>query len=220
MTYRRHSKIFISEVDDQFNPLGQERLLIENAQDGRLCALNGSLCCSYSSVSRDERFPNCRCHMHVCRLDDDLNVIFDKHFDPIKKELDKNWVFCSLDGEIFCIYDYQPELTVWRMDENFEVVDVISKKQASWAFGTIRGNTPPILINGNLVMIVHSIIGQRTYVNAVLRLTKGFDVISIQKLDVDDFRIVFPCGLAERHGRFFVSYGADDRCCKVRELVM
>jgi hypothetical protein len=215
MTYRRSTNLFIIELSNNFESIGKAMLLIKNAIDGRLCILNGNLYCSYSSLERDAR-----CHMHICKLDDNLNVTFDKHFNPIKAHWEKNWVFCSLDGEIFCIYDYQPALTVWRMNEDFEIANTITRDPISWEYGTIRGNTPPILINGDLVMIVHSKINRGLYVNAVLRMTKSFDLLSVQKIDIDDFGIVFPCGLAERHGGYFVSYGIDDRACRVREVLI
>jgi len=229
MTYRHqyghpnvlygYSNVIIAELDDKFKPVGKTKLLIENAQDGRLCILNGGLYCSYSSILGGER-----CHMHICKLDDNLNVTFDKHFNPIKnptKHLEKNWVFCSMDGEIFCVYDYQPQLTIWRMNEDFEITDTITKDPVVWEFGEVRGGTPPILIDGNFVSIVHSIY-RKKYVNAVLRMTKEFDFISLQRvdIDIDNFLIIFPCGLAELHGRYFVSYGVEDRSCRIRELLM
>jgi len=215
MTYRRSANLFIIELSNNFEYIDKARLLIKNAIDGRLCILNGSLYCSYSSLEQGTR-----CHMHICKLDDNLNMVFEKHFDPIKKHWEKNWMFCSIDEEIFCVYDYQPLLTVWHMNENFEVTNIIAKKTIGWEYGAIRGNTPPILIDGNLVMIVHSKINRGLYVNAVLRMTKSFDILSMQKIDIDNFGIVFPCGLVEYHGKYFVSYGIDDRACRVREVLL
>jgi predicted GH43/DUF377 family glycosyl hydrolase len=222
MTYRHafgdhgsaYSELYITELNSDFNVISKQ-LLLKYAEDGRLCVLNGDLHCVYSAS--DER----RIHIHIGHLNDKLEVDRDKHFNPIKR-LEKNWQFFSLNGNIFCVYDYEPFI-VYRMDNDFKIIETIERPPVKWPFGRIRGSTPPIMVKDKWLMLVHSHDSNAPgspYVNGVLTFNQTFNVLSLTRLDIDNFNIVFPCGLTFQDNRGFVSYGVDDSYCKIRELAI
>jgi predicted GH43/DUF377 family glycosyl hydrolase len=69
---------------------------------------------------------------------------------------EKNWIFFEHDGQLWCIYQDHPTRKVIRL-EGAKVVEEHETSAPSWAWGEVRGGTPPLPYGENqMIAVFHS----------------------------------------------------------------
>lgn len=71
------------------------------------------------------------------------------------KSMQKNAVFFEREGYLYCIWHCSPVQQVFRL-EGDEVSQPLETEGPKWAYGQIKGGTPPIEYEGKLLRFFHS----------------------------------------------------------------
>lgn len=82
----------------------------------------------------------------------------DVHSLPGRNPIEKNWIFWEgPNNRLFCIYQCFPEHIVWELNEDGSSVEREHVSGGvSWNWGTAKGGTSPVLVNGRFVRLFHS----------------------------------------------------------------
>lgn len=139
----------------------------------------------------------------------------------------KNWVWWHRDGKLHLLYKSEPWTVATFGNHWVDSCTHYIGKSLTWPYGTIRGGTPPIEVNGKLITFFHSSLPwwarwRRYQVGALefeaeppfkpLRMTpepllKGSckDPWAVGKPPC-----VFPCGLVRRGNHLLMAMGIND----------
>lgn len=200
-------------------------------EDPRLFHWRGRPCISYC----------CQCRQHVIELDaETLEVLADRIAPaPFPTQPEKNWGFFEVDGELHCVYRWSP-LIIFRLDRaTLRPREIVADAAVlPWAWGEIRGGTPPVPHNGELWSFFHSSMVRRAdpfhgwarYFAgvAVMSARVPFRLLRVSAAPVlaaDDeptagegptrSAVVFPGGAIRRGDGWLVAAGWNDRECRL-----
>ena len=156
---------------------------------------------------------------------------------PEIRRTEKNWIPISEGEKLYSIYDIQTmrtfEMEGSEYKEAFQLIQGVG-----WEYGELRGGTPPIEYNDNLVMFFHSrtsvtvrgregyqyhmgaLVTEKEYPFKPLAITTR-PLISGEKVSdhiprlSNSIYVVFPCGVIKRKEGYAVSFGYNDYQCRV-----
>jgi hypothetical protein len=124
-------------------------------EDARLFEHNGKTHISFTlakTVSADgklSRLKDARCVVGYGELTRGVNQwqvkrpIFVQHGQNNWQGTEKNWVFWSQDGKLYCLYASAPEQVVLEV-KGSQVIAEHKSPAVTWAFGKMRGDTAPL----------------------------------------------------------------------------
>lgn len=140
---------------------------------------------------------------------------------------EKNFVFWSHEGKLYCIYQGSPDQIVLQIAGD-KVLNEFRTPAMPWAHGSIRGDTAPLAYNGQLLRFFHSLVrypsGQHRYhIGAVTMeaeppfrmtgITQG-PLFSGQKGQPQRFHhkdnVVFSSGAIPQDDGWIISMGVND----------
>jgi predicted GH43/DUF377 family glycosyl hydrolase len=149
---------------------------------------------------------------------------------------EKNWAPFEYNNQLAVIYSDSPRVIYFPYTGKI----VISGQDVEWEYGQIRGGTPAIEWNGQLVTFFHSALNDdkkswfegRTYFMGAYIFEKKppFKVTAITKIPLMKGEVlpsnpiayvvkaVFPAGVAKTHDSFYVSVGMNDSCTGVLRI--
>lgn len=243
MAYRmdwRSSRIAIAYLDESFVPVSNHPVDIDHPfctlgqEDPRLFVHNDKLMLSFSGL----REGGINSHVMLA----ELNPIF---FSPLKvwyahypsrTQTEKNWVFFSSDGELFCVYSTYPKHTILRVGE-VAIEAYSTPTKAMWQVGLVRGGASPVQKDGQWHHFFHgwrNLDGFYTYSLGVccFELAAPFRVtrMSIAPIATADQRcnpmdemtktaaVLFPSGASFENGIWRISCGHHDRWIEIMEF--
>lgn len=184
--------------------------------------------------------------MNVYQPDYGNNLNYATHNKP--KGSEKNWSPFMHDGKLHMVYMIDPlEILEYDPISGTTKEARCSRKPIPYEynFGKPFGGTPLIPYQGGYFGIFHSftvtdpsLANCRTYHVGAFTLKKGQDGFYIEKMSKTPFlsakeepekdlrnnragwrpNCVYPCGLIERNGRLYISYGWQDCRCNVLEI--
>ena len=150
---------------------------------------------------------------------------------------EKNWQFFQHDKALMFIYAANPHRVVAAdLIHGTCKQEYVSSVELPWAYGEIRGGTPPVDIGDRFLTFFHSSIQKSPNVKVyyagayTFEKTPPFNPIEISKKpllsgDEDDtYRglwnnvVVFPCGALKLDENWLVSYGHNDYCSKLLSI--
>lgn len=161
---------------------------------------------------------------------------YEAHFQPAyghnnngTQGTEKNWCLFGHNGHFHFIYSYQPHVVVEILEGN-HCMPHRSAPTVSWAYGQIRGGTPPVLVGDHYLTFFHSSLpwkgGRRRYYMGAYTFEAHtpFKVKSITKEPLlvgseNDTRIhggppvIFPCGALLENNEWAVTFGVNDEAC-------
>lgn len=258
--WERHSDIGIAlaELGDDLQPLelrggrldldGVGNLGAAKVEDPRLFEHAGEMFVSYTNS-----FPvQGRAAMGLMRIDGEWKSWFwpfgrnvckeNKPLragGPIPKGMEKNWAYFSHDGELFAVYD-TPRQVVLKLDLEANTVTRFagSDREMKWAYGEIRGGTPPVRVGEEYFAFFHSsffprstaVFNRSIYAMGMyaFKAKAPFEITRFtpEPLMVGSIHdpcpqrpaVVFPAGAVHEDGRWLVSYGHNDFKCKIAEF--
>ena len=145
----------------------------------------------------------------------------------------KNWVPFEKDGALLLAYSIHPhEILYANLNTGKCYPSYTTTPSLNWQFGTLRGSTPPLLIDGEYLAFFHS--GMYTaspsswglemwhyFMGAyTFSAEPPFQITKITPLPImsDDFytpsgyykRVIFPGGFVATDTKIYVAYGKDD----------
>ncbi len=155
--------------------------------------------------------------------------------EPIKpKVMEKNHVLFSIGSSLFCIYESEPEQLIYELKDG-KVVSEHRSPSPTWAYGPVRGGTPPIQYRGKLLRLFHSGVDnefqgwrRRYFMGALLMDPEPpFKVTAMSKKpllygsEISDLpvssrpphfkpRVVFPGGCVQHGNTLLVAAGVND----------
>jgi len=155
---------------------------------------------------------------------------------------EKNWVFFTHEGRLNCIYRCHPQQEIYWLD-GLEPVNTYTTAGPKWAYGPIKGGTPPVQYEGTLLRFFHSTLdnefgkyNRRYYVGAYTMAAKPpYQVFRVSKKpiiygsEVDDLKVkerpfhwkanvVFPAGVTIQPYGWCVSVGINDSACLLAKV--
>jgi len=157
--------------------------------------------------------------------------------------IQKNWVYFTHEERLFCIYQCHPVHSVYEIHEHANTL--YAAPAPKWAYGEVRGGTPPIPYEGKLLRFFHSRlmnelgnISHRYFVGAYLMNPEPpFAVVSVSKRPIaygsesDSLtkeqrkacyhrkpNCVLPFGAVEHGNEFLVSIGINDAQCAIAKV--
>ena len=157
---------------------------------------------------------------------------------------EKNWVFWSMEGELFCLYRCQQTQKIFQVEDG-KGVALNETPMPHWPYGEPRGGTPPVEYDGKLLRFFHTHLQNeitpphhRYYVGACLmEPTPPFAVTQISRKPViygsesDDLtpeqrkeckhwkpNVVFPGGCVVRDGYWLLALGENDSACRIVKI--
>lgn len=247
MTYRFHettlkTKLGIAELDEKFQIFYSETLNLDedetlSVEDARLFVWKGDLWMNYV-VSNWPNFPASQSKLVKLYKPDHWRFSDkEQYWLPDRQTMEKNHVPLVHD-EVFQIIYKQ---SLWQDNDPDDICQVVyspfEKREMKtpalrWAYGEVRGGTPPLPYGDKLISFFHSRLDnempparQRYYMGAILRNPgKPFDMLAISKKpilrgseiggDAGRFHfkanVVFPLGAVDHNGAWLVSVGQND----------
>jgi predicted GH43/DUF377 family glycosyl hydrolase len=160
---------------------------------------------------------------------------------------EKNWVPFLYQDNLLLAYSLAPHLILAPRLDGSQSCDTASLSffPHSWEYGTLRGGTPAIPLEGNNLAIFHSSIDIETIHSAGEKMAHyfmgaytfsrepPFAITAISKEPIvgknfyhgtvytpywKPIRCVFPCGLIANEDFIWVAYGRDDHECWIAKL--
>ncbi len=244
------SYIGIVMLDENFNPISTPQLLNtrdpgaltpSQAEDARIFELNNKIYVIYndnqdninpSSALRRDMFM-----AEVVRQNDQfvllkpLKIIHEKKYSKVNWQ--KNWVPFNFKGNLLMAYTLNShEILVPDSNTGLSKQMHRSAIKNRWSWGTLRGGTPALLVDGEYIGFFHSSkvasssASRNTpmhhyYMGAYTFSSKPpFNIKKISRSPIigDNFytqssydkRVIFPGGFALVDNYFYVAYGKDD----------
>lgn len=142
---------------------------------------------------------------------------------------EKNWMPFSHDGEIHFIYSVAPHVVLRASGKNAVEVARTSHDFA-WPKVTMRGGAGPVRMGGEYYAWFHSfqtdkrgcaVYGMGLYTFAAtppFQLVRKINRVLFrtdERIDGWNKLVVFPCGALLRDGKWIISYGHQDRECRI-----
>ena len=244
-TYRYHphgswkTQLALVEMDDNATairhlPLRMPAdLVASSVEDMRLWLRDGRLMGAFVVASAEARRIRCVMACGEVRLEDGVAELVDflrpEHGHNDGSALEKNWVFFEREGCTHFVYSCSPEHVVVRLD-GAKAAEEWRTPALNWAWGQIRGGTPPLPFRGKWLRFFHSQIpisaqprDCRYYVGAYLMNNEPpFEMLAISShpiLSGHEWRspsahwkanVVIPYGAVEQDNGWLVSVGLND----------
>jgi predicted GH43/DUF377 family glycosyl hydrolase len=231
---REDSEIWTCELDGRWRASGNRRLDLprdlynrRGCEDPRFFVHGGRLHLAYTGLQdAHDQVTN----VLYCRLGDDLGV--EEHFHPLydqRAPWEKNWQFFGADGELWAVYAIAPHV-VLKVRGHHTQVTYRHEWPVLWKGGVLRGGASPVRLEGQFYCFFHGVsheptgkvyaMGCYTFEAAPpfrpLRVTQQPLLPPVPRWESD--RCVFPCGAFLRDGRWFVTYGYQNREVRVAEF--
>lgn len=229
-------------LDAKFNPVGKPELLTFQdgvyMQDPRLVVIGQKLFMAYSDLKNQKR-KMCMAeilHDGVRFFAVDPDCYLDYDGDPENK-FEKNWVPFDYQGQMLLSYSLSPHKVFLPIHgENRCITLETNQDTNTWAWGTLRGGTPALLVDNHYLAFFHSSIPLATvqsdgksmfhyFMGAYIFEKKppfAIKKISPYPLIHKDFyngtayqtwkplRVIFPCGYIHNDKYIWISYGRQD----------
>jgi len=217
------------------------RYEMEHFEDPRAYVLGGQLfisCCNFQRNRKGTHFP----HQIIAEINRDWVSV--QRYDPVygnnghdtwsNTKHEKNWLWFEDAGQYrFLLYQSQP-LTIVPFHHDFKPVGpppfVDNWSPTLWAYGAIRGGTPPVLVDGEYWTFFHSSYpwreGKRQYHMGALAFSaeEPFRVTRVTPAPLlsgsqynrggtTKLPCIFPCGARYQHGTWKIVGGSNDIDC-------
>lgn len=209
----------------------------EHFEDPRAIYYNGRTLVSCTNFIWAPR--NSGAHQIICEFDDDWGLL--KRYDPPyggngphcygNKRQEKNWLWFIHDDKPHLIYNADPH-DVAQFTWDFKpALRYETRPKMRWAWGQMRGGTPPFRVGDEYVTFFHSSIdwmqggGRRYYIGAYgfeakppFKITRYTSQPLLHGSTHDVWApgkpaCLFACGSILRHGEWFVTMGINDMIC-------
>lgn len=215
----------------------------EQYEDPRVIYHNGKTyvgCCNFVWY-RTKKWTGAHQLMVVCDDKWDVKLRYDPIYGKNGKGLglntghEKNWLWFFHEDKLNLIYSARPH-TVVEFDGHLRMVaERRTEAKLPWAFGEIRGGTPPVRVGGEYFTFFHSSLPwteryRRYYMGAyafeaqppftITRITERPLLIGSQNDYWVDKKplVVFPCGSVMRGQNWLVTMGVNDLKCAWIEI--
>lgn len=251
-------RVFISYIgvvllDEKFEPISRPQLLNtrtldcavpSQSEDARLFSYRGRLFLIYNdNDSHVVKFHLNRRDMFIAELFQDgdkfilstpLKLRYEKKYHH--QLVQKNWVPFEWDNTLLLSYSIYPHEVIYpNLYDGMCYPCYESSSALQWDYGTLRGSTPPILIDGEYLAFFHSgllfsssaswdlpfwhyFMGAYTFAAdppfAITKMTP-YPIVAEGFYTPSDCekRVIFPGGVAVKDSNIYVAYGKDD--CEV-----
>jgi hypothetical protein len=208
-------------VDDDFNIKSKTRLNMKNylgnrIEDFRLFEHKGILYSNHVFVDKKSIYPV------ISKIVRDEMLILGKiKLDIEINDVEKNWIFVSIDEKLFLIYSVSP-MMVFEIDLDKMKGTLVKNKKfdLKWSVGGyISNSTNPILLqDGNYLMGIHSRTDNLVYHQGFLKFDKDFNLINssttpyISGGDFDGINkgVIYTTSLVEKQNEIFCFCGDGD----------
>lgn len=251
LCYRYHegtlaTKLALANIHESGKVISNEALAIsgESVEDPKWFEHNHHLHLSWVNSTWPQNPPTCV--VRFKRFDTDDPVIQPTIGRNDGTSTEKNWVFFEHDYRLFCLHQCFPVHRVFQLEGN-EVSQPMATPGPRWPYGTIKGGTCPLPLNGKLLRFFHSTMDneygrqvRRYYIGAYLmEPNPPFSVVTVSKKpiiygsEIDSLKpaqrrscihykenVVFPGGAIESDGYWILALGTNDSACvlaKIRE---
>lgn len=126
------------------------------------------------------------------------------------REVEKNWVPWSVDGELRLIYSWAPFTLLTRDGE------LVAELESPNIAKRWRGSSSPVVIGGRIVAVVHEVAlrgdWERIYAHRLVELDPERGVVSYSEpFCFEDQGVEYVCGAAAVLGDLVITYGVGDR---------
>ncbi len=226
--------VALSELGPDYQPRWTRRLSIVHprasaaCEDPRLFFFGGQLHCAFIGVEHDGR--DWHVHQMVCRLGDDGEV--EEVWLPeyaARTVQEKNWQFFEHEGELYSVYTVSPHVVLRHRGGKAEKVAHTAARLA-WPGCHLRGGAPPVRVGDERYHFFHCVKerdGQKEYSTGVYTFAARppFEMCRAAETPIllpDEHdrppglvSVVFPCGALLRDGQWIISYGYQDRECRI-----
>jgi predicted GH43/DUF377 family glycosyl hydrolase len=254
MAYRYHdgdtlaTKLALAELDLTGNVLSNRMLEVPangetvSVEDPKLFRFNDEVWIEWVQ-STWPNFPLASV-VKYGRLDGNKIVSVQQPAVKVPKPVEKNWVPMSFALGLRFIYECEPEQIIFEVVDGV-ICDELRSPGPAWAYGPVRGGTPPLLHEGKLLRFFHSGLDnefgpnrRRYFLGALLMDPQPpFTCVAASKrpivygseldnLSGDERRkchqykrqVVFPGGAIAHDGAFLVSVGINDSACAILKI--
>lgn len=245
------SYVGIVRLDHDFNVISVPQLIDTRfgnhdvpaqSEDARIFSCNGQLYIIYNDNPK-VTMPTIhdRRDLYIAELHESEGYYFLshplklKHEDKYSKVLwQKNWVPFESNGSLYLSYSiYGHEVLKANLETGICSPVHHTTMNFQWHFGSLRGGTPALLINGKYYSFFHSSMLMTSYASRgkeMIHYLMGaytfskdppYEILEITPAPIEgkgfytrsdcDKRVIFPCGYVDGGDVFYVTYGKDDR---------
>lgn len=241
------SKIGIVQFDASFNRISKP-CLVENVgekapphlEDPRLFLYQNEICIIYNNCLDKFQTSESRRDMWMGKLvqQGDRFFLTDqiKFFHKEKGEarlIQKNWIPFISDDQLYLIYMLDPfEVIIPDMETGLCSAVWNQESLNNWQWGQLRGSTPPVLADGELLAFFHSSTSKPSIVqnNSTFQYYIGvytfsatypFKITSMSPAPIisktfysrqqREKKVIFPAGLVEDDQNYYICYGRNDK---------
>lgn len=242
-TYRNwlvgwNSSLIACQLDNDLNVISQKKLDIrkrqrgEQHEDPRVVWHNGAFWVSYCSWAHGAKYS---AKQEFSKFDANWNFQGNAHINygnnPIHSAgHEKNWIFFNHDNAWHMVYNFSPHIVV-RIGANGQAAQEFkTDTNPMWAYGEIRGGTPPVRVGDEYISFFHSSMywkgrQKRYYMGSYKFEAKPpFKVTHVTPKPLlagsdQDTRInggppcIFSCGSAFENKEWLVTFGVNDEAC-------
>ncbi|MBI2809025.1 MAG: hypothetical protein HYX68_28915 [Planctomycetes bacterium] len=231
----RRAKITLSELNDLYQPVWTRELALLHPakvklslEDPRLFIFCGQLHVALTGCHF--AFAPQRTSMVIARLDGNFTAqsLWIPEYGGSQIH-EKNWQFFESDGDLFSVYSVNPHVILRHEDAQAHVAGWTACPIAMKPGTMLRGGAPPVRVGNEFYHWFHTVetagglirygfglytfdpmppFTIRRWSNRILFST-GDQLSGWNKL------VVFPCGALLRRGHWIISYGWQDRECRV-----
>jgi predicted GH43/DUF377 family glycosyl hydrolase len=236
--FNTRTRTAICELDRTLQPLpGTNKLLdlptihgLLIADDPRLISIEGRLHCSYTDRGR----------IALARLSCELTVDAGKYIRYTEDVgIHKNWAVFEHDSKVYAVHTICPH-KILEIDLQFDTEHTATLRHqfdysSQWSWGQPRGGTTPVRVGEEYFCFFHShyhcaedpgriyVMGAYAFEACppfkVTRLTRA-PLLHAPQLPVSErapngHLVVFPCGAILDATSWLVSYGENDKWCKI-----
>ncbi|MBA3721877.1 MAG: hypothetical protein H0W88_05700 [Parachlamydiaceae bacterium] len=242
--YYQH--ISLVQLNLKFKPISKPILCKElgnYAYDPRLIRVNNVIYMTFTSPLTGAKHSclNSRiCLTQIYQIGNRIKIDFPMPLNVKFQNIwEKNWIPFDYQNNLLLTYSISPHFVLNpSLYDGFCPIYSCSNPTIQWNYGTIRGGTPAVLVDGEYLAIFHSAVNDPVtkrytyYLGAYtfeaeppFRITK----ISAEPFSHPDFyttppcplttaRVLFASGLVVRDNSIFVCYGENDCAIKVMEI--
>ena len=137
-----------------------------------------------------------------------------------KTEIEKNWTFFEIDGELLCEYSLSPHIILKINVKTGECVEFCRTETKKYL--DMRLNSNPIILDETSYLGVGHITTDRNYSHFFYTFEKHFpfkitNISKLFKLD-DNERIQFVGGISKEQGYIYISYGVEDKKNRISKI--
>jgi predicted GH43/DUF377 family glycosyl hydrolase len=171
----------------------------------------------------------------VCRLGDQFQVeaVWLPNYAD-RAPLEKNWQFFEHGRRLYSIYSVDPHVVLRHEGRHAERVAATGHGYR-WPGQHLRGGAPPVRVGDEYYHWFHSMrredgdhfhyeLGVYTFAaRPPFRLRRGTPAALLSVNPEENIpgwnkSVIFPCGAMFRDGQWIISYGQDDRECRIAEF--